>query len=83
MSDNDIMGAVRMRTFLILGALLFFLSCEEGKEHVVPAIHERDSVSVMTSYGVNTLISDSGIIKYRIVTDGMSIKSSSQRVGLS
>ena len=69
MSDNDIMDAVRMRMFLILGALLFFLSCEEGKEHVAPAIHERDSVSVMTSFGVNTLISDSGIIKYRIVTE--------------
>ena len=26
-------------------------------------------MSVMTSYGVNTLISDSGIIKYRIVTE--------------
>lgn len=44
-------------------------SCEEEKEHTAPAILERDSVSVMTSYGVNTLISDSGVIKYRIVTE--------------
>ena len=45
------------------------LSCTEPVEHTAPAIHEHDSVSVMTSYGVNTLISDSGVIKYRIVTE--------------
>lgn len=44
-------------------------SCEEQKEHTAAAIRDRDSVSVMTSYGVNTLISDSGVIKYRIVTE--------------
>jgi LPS export ABC transporter protein LptC len=41
----------------------------EMQEHTAPAIHDRDSVSMMTSYGVNTLISDSGVIKYRIVTE--------------
>jgi hypothetical protein len=46
-----------------------FICCSEQKEHTAPAIHERDSASVMTSYGVNTLISDSGVIKYRIVTE--------------
>ena len=46
-----------------------FVSCEEQKEHTAPAIHERDSVAMMTSYGVNTLISDSGVIKYRIVAE--------------
>lgn len=45
------------------------LSCTEEKEHTAPAIYDRDSVSMMTSYGVNTLISDSGVIKYRIVTE--------------
>ena len=45
------------------------LACTEAKEHTAPPIYERDSVSVMTSYGVNTLISDSGVIKYKIVTE--------------
>jgi len=54
--------------FLAGGGLLF-VSCEEQKEHTAPAIHERDSVAMMTSYGVNTLISDSGVIKYRIVAE--------------
>lgn len=45
------------------------MSCNEAKEHTAPAIYPRDSVSVMTTWGVNTLISDSGVIKYRIVTE--------------
>lgn len=49
----------------------FFLlaSCEGQKGHTAPAVHDRDSASMMISYGVNTLISDSGVIKYRIVTE--------------
>lgn len=52
---------------LAIGCLLF--SCTEAQEHIAPAVYERDSASVMTSYGVNTLISDSGVIKYKIVTE--------------
>lgn len=55
----------------IIGFLCFaFLcACQQVKEHTAPAIWPRDSASVMVSYGVNTLISDSGVIKYRIVTE--------------
>jgi LPS export ABC transporter protein LptC len=53
----------------ILLAILLFTACEEQKEHTAPGIYPRDSVAMMTSYGVNTLISDSGVIKYRIVTE--------------
>ena len=49
--------------------LAFLGSCEEQKEHTAPAVNDRDSASMMTSYGVNTLISDSGVIKYRIVAE--------------
>lgn len=48
---------------------MLLLACEDQHEHTAPAIHARDSVAVMVSYGVNTLISDSGIAKYRIVTE--------------
>ena len=47
----------------------FLISCSDVQEHTAPPIYDRDSVSMMTSYGVNTLISDSGVIKYRIVTE--------------
>ncbi len=63
--------ALKYSKFLIvwLVAVVLLASCEEQKEHTAPAIHDRDSVSMMTSYGVNTLISDSGVIKYRIVAE--------------
>lgn len=44
-------------------------SCEKQKEHIAAAVNERDSLPDMVSYGVNNLISDSGVIKYRIVTE--------------
>ena len=50
-------------------AFVLLVACEQPREHTAPAIHERDSVSMMTTYGVNTLISDSGVIKYRIITE--------------
>ncbi len=52
--------------------VIFFLAlvaCSEEKEHTAPAIYPRDSVAMMVSYGVNALISDSGVIKYRIVSE--------------
>lgn len=45
------------------------VACQENKGHTAPAINDRDSASVMTTYGVNTLISDSGVIKYRLVAE--------------
>jgi hypothetical protein len=60
---------VEGRIIIAVAAATAILSCTEPVEHTAPAIHDRDSVSVMTSYGVNTLISDSGVIKYKVVTE--------------
>ena len=49
--------------------LLTLWACSEQHEHTAAAINPQDSVPMMTTYGVNTLISDSGVIKYRIVTE--------------
>ncbi len=54
---------------------LFVSACQDAVEHTAPAIRDRDSASVMTSWGVNTLISDSGVIKYRIVTERWDVNS--------
>ena len=59
----------RLTPLYIFLTILLLGSCEEQKEHTAPAINDSDSVSMMTSYGVNTLISDSGVIKYKIVTE--------------
>lgn len=53
-------------------------SCTEVQEHTAAAVYERDSASVMTSYGVNTLISDSGVIKYKIVTERWDVNTTRQ-----
>lgn len=58
-----------VQLLLLLGGMVVFGACQEQKEHTAPAIRERDSVSTMVTYGVNTLISDSGVIKYRIITE--------------
>ena len=60
-----------MRHFLLfpLSLLLCLISCSEAQEHTADAIRPEDSTAMMVSYGVNTLISDSGVIKYRIVTE--------------
>lgn len=56
--------------YLIIGVVLTLsFSCSEEKEYTLPAILPQDSASVMTTYGVNTLISDSGVVKYRIVSE--------------
>lgn len=59
----------RLSSLLVFLVFVVLASCEQPQEHIAPAIHDRDSVSTMTTYGVNTLISDSGVIKYRIVTE--------------
>lgn len=71
-SDNPATkkGRISRSTPLLIGlASLIFISCGQKKEHTVGAVTPEDSVAVMVSFGVNTLISDSGVIKYRIVTE--------------
>ena len=63
---------------MIMLACSLFMSCEEEIEHIAPAINPRDSVSMMVSYGVNTLISDSGVIKYRIVSEQWEVNQARQ-----
>lgn len=66
---HNVSKSIRIGFVSVFILLSSFSSCSEEKEHIAHAIYDRDSVSVMISYGVNTLISDSGVIKYRIVTE--------------
>ena len=49
--------------------LLLFPSCGGRKKELGAAITERDSLPVMETRGVTTLVSDSGITSYRINAD--------------
>lgn len=71
---SKIYGKIKAReAAMLLVVSVAFISCSQEKEHTAPAIHDKDSVSVMKSFGVNTLVSDSGIIKYRIVAESWDI----------
>ena len=49
--------------------LLSFSSCGGKKKTVGDAITERDSLPMMKTLGVTTLISDSGVTRYRVKTE--------------
>ena len=61
MSITIVFGAIVM--------LLLFPSCKGEKKQFGTAITERDSLPSMATYGVETFISDSGVIRYRIDTE--------------
>lgn len=70
-----------MRSCIVVSCLVLtslFGACSKGVEHIAPAVNEADSVAMMMSYGVNTLISDSGVIKYRIVTERWEVNTARQ-----
>lgn len=57
---------------ITLGAMVMLLllsACSGRKKELGEAITERDSLPVMDTRGVTTLISDSGITRYRIITE--------------
>ena len=54
---------------LIAIAYALFGSCQSEKPPVAPAVNLRDSVPLMVTHGVSKLISDSGVIRYRIVAE--------------
>ncbi|MBP6064906.1 LPS export ABC transporter periplasmic protein LptC [Bacteroides sp.] len=61
-----------MSITIVLGAivmLLSFASCGGRKKMMGAAITNRDSLPIMATYKVTTLISDSGITRYRLNTD--------------
>lgn len=49
--------------------LLLFTSCDGKKKQLAQAITDRDSLPVLLSYGVTSLISDSGVTRYRVNTE--------------
>lgn len=48
--------------------LLLLLSCSGSKKNISEAITERDSLPVMSTLGVTTFVSDSGITRYKVET---------------
>ena len=61
-----------MSITIVLTAMVMFLlfsSCSGGKKDLGAAITERDSLPVMDTRRVTTLVSDSGVTRYRVNTE--------------
>ena len=58
-------------TAAFLAAVMFVLfpSCDGNNKNLADAVSKNDTLPSMTSRGVTTLISDSGITRYKIVTE--------------
>lgn len=52
---------------------IFSFSCTGENTNHAPAINEKDSLPFMQSWGISTLISDSGIIRYKITAEEWNI----------
>ena len=50
-------------------AAILFFSCESESENTGPVLGVRDSLPWLNSQGVSTLISDSGIIRYKLISE--------------
>lgn len=61
---------ISIAAVLCTAAMLFTLqSCSSDEGKTGPDIGIRDSLPFLQSYGVSTLISDSGIIRYKIISE--------------
>ena len=69
-SDHKIFHSIQSMAIVIctMAVLLFISSCSGSRKRMGEAITERDSLPVMDTHDVTTLISDSGVTRYRITT---------------
>lgn len=58
---------------LCLSLLLLSFGCTGEEEHLAEAVSETDSLPFMHATGVNTLISDSGVMRYHLVVEDWDI----------
>lgn len=56
-------------TVSLLLLLLTFFGCASEVEHLAPPIPAKDSLLFMHSMGINTFISDSGVMRYHMVVE--------------
>lgn len=56
-------------TVWCLAAVAVVSSCKDAKPPTAPAVRLRDSSTLITSYGISKLISDSGRMRYKIVAE--------------
>lgn len=58
---------------ILVSLMLQMMACGNTHEHIAPAIDPNDSLPFMSSHGISNLISDSGVISYKIVAEDWDI----------
>lgn len=53
--------------------LFLFFACSGNQKNLADAIVSRDSIPLMRTVGVETLISDSGVIRYKVIAEEWTI----------
>lgn len=53
-------------------------ACTTRKQNTAPAVNPDDSLAFMTSRGINSLVSDSGVLRYKIVAEQWDIYNTTQ-----
>jgi len=60
---------MRRLPLLLLAFVMLFCACEGEQEHLADAINDEDSIAMMRSRGISTLISDSGVLRYKLIAE--------------
>lgn len=55
--------------FTTIVMLFMFSGCSKKRQPTTDAITQRDSVPIMITRDVSTYVSDSGVVRYKIITD--------------
>lgn len=62
-----------MKIFLHIAAtciaIALMYACSNAKPPSASAVRQRDSLAIMSTFGVSKLISDSGVIRYKVVAE--------------
>lgn len=71
---NSINHIVNITVCFTATVMLFlFSACSGSQKNLADAIVSRDSIPLMRTVGVETLISDSGVIRYKVIADEWTI----------
>ncbi len=65
-------------SFLTAVMLILSAACSNEDTHTAPAVNENDSLPFMRSYGISSLISDSGVIRYKMIAEEWNIYNTTQ-----
>ncbi len=74
--QKSLSNYTNMSIAIVFGAiavLILFGSCSKKNKYTGEAISERDSMPSMVTHDVETFISDSGVVRYRVLADEWSI----------